>query len=332
MGDPAGIGPELCLRAVADKAVLGSCLPLVFGDDAVLRQAASACGLPPLDRVIPLAEWQQAAVRAASADKACAAPGPALVDCAALKSHPVQPGRVDRACGQAAYAYVEAAVRAALEGAVAAMVTAPVHKESLHLAGIPHPGHTEILAALTRADRVCMMMVSEEISVSLVTTHLRYTEVAEAITSPRILDVIELTDQALRTAGCPDPKIAVCGLNPHGGEHGLFGTEEERIIEPAIREAQARGINVAGPLVPDTAFLPATRSRLDAYVAMYHDQGLTPFKMLAFDKGVNVTLGLPVIRTSVDHGTAFDIAWQGVASAKSLVKAVEWAVRLCRQN
>ena len=215
-----------------------------------------------------------------------------------------------------------------MKGWTAAVVTAPIHKESLRLAGIPYPGHTEILAELTGTDRFCMMLASDEITVSLVTTHTAYGDVTAQISKDRIREVIDLTVAALKRLGKPRPRITVCALNPHAGEHGLFGDEEKRIVEPAVRAARKTGLRVTGPLPPDTAFLPARRKGTDAYVVMYHDQGLIPFKMLAFDKGVNITLGLPIVRTSVDHGTAFDIAWKGKASPNSLMQAVLWAVRL----
>ncbi len=318
MGDPAGVGPELCLRAMRDRAVLRACTPVVFGDAGVLARAAEACGLRPPGRVVPLEKW-----RGNSAIEK-----PAVVDCRAIAGSAVRPGKIQAACGRAAAAYIRAAVKAAMAGRVAAVATAPIHKESLRLAGVPYPGHTEMLAALTGARRVCMMLASREIAVSLVTVHTAYASVPGHLTKSRILEVIELTRQAMKRLGKRSPRIVVCGLNPHGGEHGLFGSEERRIIEPAVAAARKKGFRVEGPLSPDTAFLPDKRKKVDAYVAMYHDQGLIPFKMLAFESGVNVTLGLPIVRTSVDHGTAFDIAWRGKASPSSLIQAILWAVRL----
>lgn len=197
------------------------------------------------------------------------------------------------------------------------------------MAGIPFPGHTEIFAARTHAARSCMMQYSEEITCAFVTVHVGYREVPELLTQERILDVIELAAAAMETIRRRKPKIAVCGLNPHAGEHGLFGNrEEERIIIPAIEAARARGIEVEGPLPPDTAFLPWKRRSTDAFICMYHDQGHIPVKALAFESAVNTTLGLPIIRTSVDHGTALDIAWQGKANTGSLFAAVRLAVKL----
>jgi 4-hydroxythreonine-4-phosphate dehydrogenase len=252
----------------------------------------------------------------------------AIVDCGAISADDVVPGRVSAECGRAAYAYIDAAVRAALAGHIAGIATAPISKESLHLAGYQYSGHTEILAELTGTNRFCMMMASDEITVSLATTHLPYAGVPTMITKQRLLEVMDLTVEALIRLGRTSSRLAVCGLNPHSGEHGLFGTEELEVIEPAVSEARERGMNVEGPLPPDTAFIAEKRKSFDAYIVMYHDQGLIPFKMLAFDRGVNITLGLPIVRTSVDHGTAFDIACTGRASAASLVQAVLWAVML----
>jgi 4-hydroxythreonine-4-phosphate dehydrogenase len=225
--------------------------------------------------------------------------------------------------------YIITAIAEAAAGLVAAVCTAPIHKEALHTAGIPFPGHTEIFADTLKAERYCMMLTSEAITCSLVTIHVGYREVPGLLTIERILDTIELTAAAMERLRGRKPRLLVCGLNPHAGEHGLFGDrEEERVIAPAVEAALAKGIDVSGPLPPDTAFLPKYRAATDAYVCMYHDQGLIPLKALAFEDAVNVTLGLPVVRTSVDHGTAFDIAWQGTADVSSLVQAVRLAAKL----
>jgi 4-hydroxythreonine-4-phosphate dehydrogenase len=250
------------------------------------------------------------------------------MDCPAVDASAVQPGQVNTACGLAAYTYIGKAIEAAMAGGVAAVVTAPINKESLNLAGVKFPGHTEIFAAKTRADRACMMQTSDELTVTFVTTHVRHSDVPKLVTRERVLEVIELTADAVSRIRGKEPAIVVCGLNPHAGEHGLFGGEEEQSIVPAVEAAKARGLDVCGPVPPDTAFLPARRETTDAFVCMYHDQGHIPLKMLAFDKAVNVTLGLPVIRTSVDHGTAFDIAWQGRANPGSLIQAILLAVKL----
>jgi 4-hydroxythreonine-4-phosphate dehydrogenase len=318
MGDPAGVGPELCLRILSDPVLAEVCVPVVFGDPGVLLKAANATRLLSPSVVMTLDTWRRKAH----------AVEPAVVDCGAIRPGAFEPGRVNAECGRASVAYIEAAVASAMAGTVSGVVTAPIHKEALHLAGSPYPGHTEMLAALTGAAKVCMMMASDEMIVSLATIHIGLAQVKNELSIRRIVEVVELTGEALRRLGKASPRIAVCGLNPHGGENGLFGPEEEEIIAPAVREAQRRGWCAEGPLVPDTAFVPGKRAVVDAYIAMHHDQGLIPFKMLAFETGVNVTLGLPIIRTSVDHGTAFDIAWQGKASASSMLHAIRWALRL----
>jgi 4-hydroxythreonine-4-phosphate dehydrogenase len=320
MGDPAGIGPEICLRLLADHSLLRRCVPVIVGDRTVLARVADRLELPLPAWTLDWETWRQSADQV---DRPC------IVDLGAIDGNEVEPGRVDAATGRAAFAYVQRAIDAALAGQVAAVATAPIHKEALFAAGIRFPGHTEIFAARTHSSRWCMMQYSEEITCTFVTVHVGYKEVPALLTTSRILEVIELTADALaRLRGRP-PRIAVCGLNPHAGEHGLFGEgEEERIILPAIEAARAQGLFVDGPLPPDAAFLPARRQTTDAFVCMYHDQGHIPVKALAFDRAVNTTLGLPIIRTSVDHGTACDIAWQGKASADSLRSAVQLALRL----
>lgn len=303
MGDPAGVGPELCLRLLRSEEVRALCQPVVIGDAGVLARVARALGWPePTD----------------------------VIDQNAIDADAVIPGRVSAACGKAAYEYVIFAIDEALAGRVDAICTGPLHKEALHAAGVPFPGHTEILASRTRAGRSCMMLTAEAITCSLVTVHVGYRDVPPLLTVARVRDTIELTAEAMRRIRGRAPRLLVCGLNPHAGEGGLFGDrEEERVIAPAVDAARAAGIDVRGPLPPDTAFLPKYRAACDAYVCMYHDQGLIPLKALAFEDAVNITLGLPIVRTSVDHGTAFDIAWQGVADVSSFVQAVRLAVKLC---
>jgi 4-hydroxythreonine-4-phosphate dehydrogenase len=324
MGDPAGVGPELCLRLLADASIARECVPIVFGDSGVLKRVAAATELPLAARIVSSAQWQ---VGWTTTDQ------PTILDLEAIAPDAVQPGQTSAATGRAAYAYVDRSIHAAWAGQVAAVSTAPINKEALHSAGISVPGHTEIFAARTNAPKSCMMQYSEEITCTFVTVHVGYREVPGLLSKERILDVIELTAQALEKLRGRAPRIVVCGLNPHAGEHGLFGDqEEERIIIPAIEAARARGMNVEGPLPPDTAFVPAKRKTTDAFVCMYHDQGHIPVKALAFDSAVNTTLGLPIIRTSVDHGTACDIAWQGKANPGSLLAAVRLAVRLSAEK
>ena len=254
-----------------------------------------------------------------------------MVDCAAIAAAKIKPGKISAACGRAGYVYIAHAIQAALAGKVDGVVTAPIHKESLNLSGVKFPGHTEIFTALTRASRSCMMLYSSKLTVSMVTTHIGYHEVPKKLSVERVLNVIELTAQTMRLMLGREPRIGVCGLNPHAGEHGLFGRqEEEQFVAPAVAAARKNGMDAAGPLVPDAVFTTGQRKKYDAIVTLYHDQGHIPFKMLAFDTGVNITLGLPIIRTSVDHGTAFDIAWQGKADPTSLYSAIKVATDLAR--
>jgi 4-hydroxythreonine-4-phosphate dehydrogenase len=320
MGDPAGVGPEICLKLLHDEAIRRECIPVVFGDHEVLRRVAhlgcAECDIP----AISLAEWKKSWAEISK---------PTVVDFKNIDAYEFTPGKVDARCGEAAYQYVTASIEAGLAGEVAGVTTAPLNKEALHAAGHKFPGHTEIFAERMGAARSCMMQYSEEITCTFVTVHVGYAEVPALLTEQRILDVIELTADALRRIRGKEPKLLVCGLNPHAGEHGLFGNrEEERIIEPAISTAIKRGFKIEGPVPPDTAFTPARRKEFDAVICMYHDQGHIPVKMIAFESAVNTTLGLPVIRTSVDHGTAFDIAWQGKANTGSLFAAVRLAAKL----
>lgn len=305
MGDAAGIGPELCLRIFVHPDLQGLCRMQIYGSYALLASVAARLGLPkpPVD---------------------------AVVDDPGLDAAMVRPGVVQAVCGAAAARCVERAVADALQGRIAGLVTAPLHKAALHAAGITYPGHTEMLAALTGRSDICMMMAGDAMQVCLVTTHVALADVASLVTRARVGKVIEMAHAALCRQGVENPRITVCGLNPHAGESGIFGREEVEEIVPAVADARTQGWHMRGPLPPDTAFLPAVRATTDVYVAMYHDQGLIPFKMLAFENGVNVTLGLPIVRTSPDHGTAFDLAWRGVASDASMAAAVRLALRLVR--
>ena len=324
MGDPAGVGPEICLRLLDNADIRGKCRIVLFGDAAVLKQVATACQLPFHSPVISVTQWQN---RRNTFDR------PFVVDLDQLGGEFVQPGTVRAKTGAMAFAYINQAITAALAHEVDAVTTAPINKESLHAAGVPFPGHTEIFTTLTKAQRSCMVLTSDEITCSLVTAHIGIRDVPAELSIDRIVDTIELTAEAMRRMRQREPRLVVCGLNPHAGEGGLFGArEEERFILPAIQIARQAGITIDGPIPPDTAFLPLRRGQTDAYICMYHDQGLIPLKMLAFDTAINITLGLPIIRTSVDHGTAFDIAWQGKASATSLYEAVKLAARLVQND
>ena len=320
MGDPAGIGPEICLRALREPAVLKRCVPVLFGDAAVLERVALATG-------IPAAKCQT--ISTAGLARISRINRPLVVDCAAIDAARIKPGKVSAACGRAGYLCIEQAIKAALAGKIDGVVTAPIHKESLHLSGVKFPGHTEIFTALTGAKQSCMMLYSDKLTVSMATTHIGYHEVPQKLSVGRVLNVIELTARTMKQLLQREPRIGVCGLNPHAGEHGLFGRDEEgKFVAPAVKRARKKKLNVTGPLVPDAAFTTNVRKHFDAIVCLYHDQGHIPFKMLAFDTGVNITLGLPIVRTSVDHGTAFDIAWQGRADPTSLFSAIRVAADL----
>ena len=312
MGDPAGVGPEVCLRLLQDEAIARLCTPIVFGSAAVLEQAAVQCCLPKPGKVV---------AGLSEADFPC------VLDIGAIGLDDFTTGAVNAATGRAAFTYIEDAINAALSGQIAAVTTAPINKVALHAADIPFPGHTEIFAAKTHAPRYCMLQYSSEVRAVFVTTHMGYAEVPGLLTKAAILDTIELGAQAMRRIRGGAPRIVVLGLNPHAGENGLFGTEEQVAIIPAIESARKLGLNVEGPVPPDTAFLPAKRRETDLFVCMYHDQGHIPLKALCFDEAVNTTLGLPIVRTSVDHGTALDIAGLGQAKPNSLFEAVKLALK-----
>ena len=321
MGDACGIGPEIVAQAFRGGDAAGC---VVIGDAGVMRRAAACTG-----GLLAVAAVERAA------DALRCPPGcvPVLqVDAlpADLLDAPI--GRVDRRAGLAAARCVEAAVALVLAGEVAGLVTAPLHKEALAAAGVPYPGHTEMLQALAARGgtppMVRMMLANDELRVVLVTIHMALRRAIDAVTFDAVLDTLRIAHRAAACWGQPAPRIGVAGLNPHAGEGGLFGDEEIRIIAPAIAAARAEGIDASGPYPPDTVFMRARRGAFDLVVAMTHDHGLIPVKYLGVEHGVNVTLGLPFVRTSPDHGTAFDIAGQGAADASSLVAAIGMARRL----
>ncbi|WP_201743756.1 4-hydroxythreonine-4-phosphate dehydrogenase PdxA [Roseiconus nitratireducens] len=319
-GDPGGIGPEVCLKA-AQNGLRGNARLILFGDAGIFERVARQLDLP----MPPVAVSLEQAIGHVSRRPETAV----VYDLQAVSPELVSPGKVSALTGKASHSYITASIDAALDGKVDAVATGPIHKEALRLAGVDFPGHTEIFAARTKSDRACMMLTSGELTCSFVTTHVGYRDVPSLLSVDRIVDVIELSHEAMLRVRGQQPRLAICGLNPHAGENGLFGGgEEEEFILPAIETAQRRGIEITGPLPPDTAFLPARRRETDCVVCMYHDQGHIPLKTLAFDVAVNTTLGLPIIRTSVDHGTALDIAWQGVADSQSMVEAIRLATKL----
>lgn len=335
-GDPAGIGPEIVAKAFRDApADLVGCF--VAGDVATLRRAAQAIVRPGAP-MVPVAQI------AAAADALQAPPRCIPVLQLPGLAGPQPWGQVSAAAGRAAADCVVWAARAALRGELAGVVTAPLHKEALSAAGVAFPGHTELLQAEAAAHQgvplahmpVRMMLASDELRTVLVSIHVSLREAIAAVTTDNILQTLQITHAALQRSLGRAPRMAVAGLNPHAGEGGLFGREEIEVIAPAIAAARAQGLDAHGPFAPDTVFMrarstPDRPGEFDVVIAMYHDQGLIPVKYLGVDKGVNVTLGLPLVRTSPDHGTAFDIAGQGVADAASLVEAVRMARALSRE-
>lgn len=317
MGDGAGIGPEIIIKALNDKNLYEICSPFVIGDAKILERARQ------------IVQSNVSIRNISSVDEAKFEYG--TVDCFDLDILPADLpiGKVSAEAGNGSFRFLEKAIALANDGEIEGICTAPLNKEALHLAGHMYPGHTEILADLTGTKDVAMMLTAPTLRVIHVTTHVGLIDAVKQITPERTYTVIRLADETLKRAGFEKPKIAVCGINPHAGENGLFGYgEEEEKIVPAVKKAQQEGIDVVGPLPADTLFFLANRGDYDIVVAMYHDQGHTPIKVLGIEAGVNITVGLPIIRTSVDHGTAFDIAGKGMASEESLIVAIKQAVEL----
>lgn len=317
MGDAAGVGPEIILKALNDKEIYENCHPFVIGDGKILDRANQFVNTN-------LAIHSISEVSEAKFDYG-------TIDCLDLdllpKDLPI--GQVSAEAGNAAFQFLKKAIELANDQQIQGICTAPLNKEALHKGGHIFPGHTEILAELTNTSDFAMMLSAPKLKVIHVTTHVGILDAVKQINPERVYTVIKLADETLKRAGYENPKIAVCGINPHAGENGLFGygEEEEKII-PAVEKAQNEGINVQGPLPADTLFFRATRGDFDIVVAMYHDQGHGPIKVLGLEAGVNITVGLPIIRTSVDHGTAFDIAGKGIADDLSLKEAIRQAIEL----
>lgn len=319
LGDPAGIGPEVVLKALMHDEVYAEADPLVIGDRRVLERTVAALGLPPAIEAV-------SDVRGATFS-----PGTVTVlDLENADPAAFAVGEESAIAGSAAVDYVFRACDLAMAGAVDAIVTAPLNKAAMHLAGYTYAGHTELLTERTHAPRVSMLLIGPGLRIVHVSTHVALAEAIARVTPQRVDEVIQLAHDACRSLGIAEPRIAVAGLNPHASEGGIFGNEEAESIVPAIAAARARGLNVSDPQPPDTVFLRATKGHYDIVVAQYHDQGHIPMKLLAFDSGVNVSYGLPVIRTSVDHGTAFDIAGKGIASESSMLAAIDVAVQMVR--
>jgi 4-hydroxythreonine-4-phosphate dehydrogenase len=314
MGDAAGIGPEIVVKAFAQGLPAPA---IVYGDAGALRRAASLLRLP-----IEVSEISDPG--AAQGETGCIE----VIACSPALPADLPPGKVSAAAGQGSYDYLCAAIDDAMAGKIRAIVTAPLNKYSMHLAGIDQPGHTEILAERSGTADYAMMLANDELRVLLVTIHVALSQVPALITPEAELRAIRLAERACRQMGVAKPRVAVAGLNPHAGEDGKFGREDIDVVAPAIEAARAEGIDASGPWPGDTIFMRARRGEFDIVVAQYHDQGLIPVKYLGVDHGVNVTVGLPFVRTSVDHGTAFDIAWQGKADHASLVEAFNLALKM----
>ena len=316
LGDPAGIGPEIIARTFAEKDFQDENKAFVVGDVGILRRAIDLLSLPLGVNEVGKPEEAQFE--------------PGSVDVLQVGELPedLPFGELDACAGAAAFGYVHRATELALEGSVGAVATAPLNKEAMHMGGYEYPGHTEILAELTGTKDFAMMLQTEELRVIHVSTHVSLREAIDRVSKERVLTVIQLARDALAKIGVDEPKIAVAGLNPHAGENGLFGDEDTERIAPAVAEARDGGIDVSGPHPPDTVFARARKGEFDMVVVQYHDQGHIPIKLMGFEGGVNVTVGLPFFRTSVDHGTAFDIAGTGEADHSSMRAAIELAREL----
>lgn len=331
-GDPAGIGPEICCKALSLPEVYDTCRPVLVSDAGVIRDAMKIAGVPleihtvddPLDGTFTVGTLD-------------------LIDLKNVNMNELEYGSVSAMCGKASFEYVTRVIQMAQDGRIKGTVTGPIHKEALNLAGCNYPGHTEIFAEMTKTRDFAMTLMDGNLRVAHVSTHCSLRDACDRIRRDRIVRVISILHNALMRLGIPRPRIAVAGLNPHAGEGGLFGTEETEEIIPAIEEAAESGMDVTGPLPPDTIFPKLLAGLFDGLVAMYHDQGHIALKFHSFRymresdewsnvSGVNITLGLPIIRTSVDHGTAFDRAGKGISNPQSLVQAITLAAKLAYQG
>ena len=356
MGDAAGIGPEIIVKVLTNRNVYQICQPIVIGSLSIIQDAlnlvAAKNGQPDSQKnvphVSPIQSQKHVTAKFGTID---------VLDVSSLKPEDVSYGRVDPQCGSAAVKAIETAVELTLDGMLDAIATAPICKAAIQKAGSPFPGHTEMLTSLTQSEKTVMMLktwnmpstfqselrpepkkakkknavstdIKQDLTVSFVTNHIPVAEVSTQLSVERINDVIQITHDAIIRFGIERPRLVVAGLNPHAGEKGMFGREEEIYIIPAVQQAQMSGLQVDGPLPADTLFKKAIRREWDAVIAMYHDQGNIPIKLIGFGHIVNITLGLPIVRTSVDHGTAFDIAGQGIASETSLIAALAAAAQL----
>lgn len=332
MGDPAGIGPEICVKTLLKSEIYAQCRPLIVGDALTIQKAARELGAEV--KINPIQKVEEAKFIHGEID---------VFDLKNVNQDELKPGVVSAMAGEAAFSAVYTVIQLALKGEIDATVTAPINKESIHLAGHHFSGHTEIYAHYTNTAKFAMLLADENLRVIHATTHVSLRKACDLCKKERVLEVITLLDDACKQFGIKNPRLAVAGLNPHAGENGLFGDEEINEIIPAIQEATALGMTVDGPVPPDTMFVKAVQGKYDGCVAMYHDQGHIPFKLEGFQwdnekqtmksvKGVNITMGLPIIRTSVDHGTAFEIAWKGIASPDALEISIQYAILLAKNK
>lgn len=321
MGDPSGIGPEIAAKALSKKEIYAICRPIVIGDADVMAWAIEIARARV--KINEVTEINGSKFEYRNVD---------VLDLDNVKLEDLKIGKVNEKSGKAAVKYVEKAVELALNGKIHGIATAPLNKEAINLAGYNYAGHTEILADLTKTKDYAMMLIAEPLRVVHVTTHVSLKKACESITKERVYKTIKLAHDALMDMGFDNLKIAVAGLNPHSGEGGLFGYEEIEEIIPAIELAKKNGIEAEGPIPPDTVFVRAKKGEFDVVIAMYHDQGHIPVKMLGFERGVNLTIGLPIVRTSVDHGTAFDISGKGVANPESMIEAIEVAAKIAKNK
>lgn len=317
MGDPGGVGPEIIAQALSSPVIRKSCIPIVVGDPRIMGEALHLLRNSRKLQEIPSPDEADNSGRLIY-----------IINVETMIPQAIPQKKPTAAGGGACVSYIRKAVELAMHKQVDGMVTAPISKEALKMAGFAWPGHTEMLAELSRTRSYAMMIVGGPLRVILVTIHTALKNVPELITRQRILQIIRLAKKACDMLKIRNPKIAVAGLNPHAGEAGIFGDEEITKIVPAIRQANREGIPASGPYPPDIVFYKACQGEIDIVVSMYHDQGLIPLKTLAFDKGVNVTVGLPFVRTSPDHGTAYNIAWKGMANPSSMIEAIKLAAKL----
>lgn len=320
MGDPAGIGPEIIIKSLVEGKLNGA--PVVVVGCAQTLRKILAMGITPHAELRMIDNPGQAQFSPGTIN---------VIDEPLADPQGLRPGEVQAQAGDLAYRCIKRATALAMAGEVFAIATAPLNKEALHLAGHNFPGHTEMLAHLTQTKDYAMVLYTDKLKVIHITTHVALRKFLDTLNQPRVETVIGIADSFLRRVGFANPRIAVAGVNPHAGENGLFGDEEIRIVGPAVEAMKAKGLNVFGPCPPDTVFMQCHEGQFDMVVAMYHDQGHIPLKLLGFYDGVNITAGLPFIRTSADHGTAFDIAWTGKAKSDSMATSIELAMQIAQE-